>query len=705
MTMLSQARIWLALGLLSFGYSASGWSQSLDPLFERPSDITADDYSGCAGTTPSRIVDADPDNFRNLLSSLQPGDVMRLAPGNYTRSLRINGLRGAPGNCITIEGPSSGPPARFLGNGCCNTVSLTDAAYLIIRRLELDGQNIAGLEAVKAENPGDFAHHITLEYLTIVNYGATRSTVGISSKSPAWNWVIRHNFIAGAGTGMYLGNSNGEEEFVNGLIEYNVILDTVGYNAQIKYQNRRSQGLSDGTMPNVGRTIIRHNVFSKANNASLGSAGRPNLLVGKWPDSGPGSDDEYLIYGNFFYQNQADNEALFQGTGNVIFYNNVMRNDYAGGAVRLQFHDGGSPQRIRVFNNTMVSGGRGVSLTGEDTTYQQLVFGNAIFADTPIYSVDNAFDNLTDSYDAAEAYLLDPFAVAAAASGPDLSPLSGALQGPALDLNLIDASYVDAFRDFDDRARDFDTRGAYADGGTAPPPANGAPTVTLTAPVDGTTVSQGEVVAVTATADDSDGQVVEVAFYADGVLLEADTSAPFETSYTAARLGPVSLSAVALDDAGDSSAPSSVTLTVEAAAPPPPPPGPGAEVIIDNEDSAFSTVGHWPTFSTASNYGTSYQIHNPQNSANPDTATWDLAGVSPGLYEVYVQWVVSGGRSPAAPYTVHHAAGSTTIEVDQRVNGGSWQLLGSFELDANSRVVLRAVPSGKVAADAVRVVS
>ncbi len=53
---------------------------------------------------------------------------------------------------------------------------------------------------------------------------------------------------------------------------------------------------------------------------------RPNVLVGHFPLEGPGVDDDYAIYGNFFYQNR--DEALFQGEGNVALYGNLFVNEY-----------------------------------------------------------------------------------------------------------------------------------------------------------------------------------------------------------------------------------------------------------------------------------------------------------------------------------------------------------------------------------------
>lgn len=72
----------------------------------------------------------------------------------------------------------------------------------------LDGLN-QNIDAVKGEgSAGNWAHHITIEYLEIRNYRSSQQNVGISTKCPAWDWIIRKNRIIGAGTGMYLGNSD-----------------------------------------------------------------------------------------------------------------------------------------------------------------------------------------------------------------------------------------------------------------------------------------------------------------------------------------------------------------------------------------------------------------------------------------------------------------------------------------------------------------
>jgi len=200
--------------------------------------VTADDYSGCGGFSPSRVLNADPSNYESVLDAVEPGDLVSLAAGTYTSGLVLWDVAGKPEACIVIEGPSAGPPAVFTGNPCCNTVSLSNASYLVIRNLELDGQDFF-VDAVKAEPTGGFVHHLTLENLYIHGYGVDQQAVGINTKCPVWNLVVRGNVIEQAGTGAYFGDSNGGDDLANSLIEYNLIQDSVGYDLQIKHQTIR----------------------------------------------------------------------------------------------------------------------------------------------------------------------------------------------------------------------------------------------------------------------------------------------------------------------------------------------------------------------------------------------------------------------------------------------------------------------------------
>jgi hypothetical protein len=107
---------------------------------------------------------------------------------------------------------------------------------------------------------------------------------------------------------MYFGNSDGTDPFIGGLIEGNQVVNTIGYNLQIKHQRQRPE--IDGIPTGPRRTIIWRNRFVKARGGSEGPMARPNVLLGHLPVKGPGKDDEYVVYGNLFFQNP--NEALFR---------------------------------------------------------------------------------------------------------------------------------------------------------------------------------------------------------------------------------------------------------------------------------------------------------------------------------------------------------------------------------------------------------
>ena len=151
------------------------------------------------------------------------GDELQLAPGTYSDGLPIHDLKGSANNPIVIIGPVDGPPAVFLGSDTANTVSIRHSRYVEIKSLELDGVGKIG-DAIKADGGPPCAHHITIESLYIHDYDYDQQTVGISTVGcTTWGWVIRSNLIERAGTGMYFGDSHGNNPFIDGLIEFNVI--------------------------------------------------------------------------------------------------------------------------------------------------------------------------------------------------------------------------------------------------------------------------------------------------------------------------------------------------------------------------------------------------------------------------------------------------------------------------------------------------
>ncbi len=399
-----------------------------------------------------------PNDYRKALGRLQPGDTLALRAGEYRNGLRIHNLHGTEDARIHIAGPETGDPAIIYPRRGNNVVSIIDSRWVTVRDLIIDGDG-RNADGVKAEGHADFAHYITLSNLTIRNLKRAQQIVGISTKTPARGWIVRNNEIRGAGTGMYFGKA-GDAPFVDGLIEHNLVTDSIGYALQIKHQDPRPEqsDLPDGR----STTVIRHNVFAKGEDSSTGGYARPNVLLGHFPPSGPGMNDRYAVYGNLFYNNPT--ERLFQGEGDIALYSNLFVNP-AGGGIAIMAHRG-HPRRIAIFHNTVIARDTGIWFRKTEKTEQAVVRGNAIFAGKP-FSGDGASaeGNIGGAYQQADQHLQAPFADPGSLN---LVPRNGRLTGSvSLPPDLL-WDLPDAGRDFDGVERGGERFGAY-DGGKDQP--------------------------------------------------------------------------------------------------------------------------------------------------------------------------------------------------------------------------------------------
>ena len=432
-------------------------------------------------STQAAVIGADPTNYKSQMNLLQPGDTLQLAPGTYVR-LYLENRRGTPDAWITITGPTTGGEAVINGEFNKNTVEIVNCSYLAIKNLKIDSLHLNGAGISMKDSKTNASHHILIEGNTLVGQDSGQQIVGISTKAPTWGWIIRRNTIIGAGTGLYLGNSDGTCPFIGGLIENNLVKNTIGYNMEIKYQKPRPATAGTAAVPlptEPSRTIIRNNTFIKNDQVSP-DGDRPNVLVGGFPSTGAGSEDMYEIYGNFFYHNPR--EALLQASGRVTIHHNVFVD--AGpnaAAVNLRNHD--LPLKLaHVYHNTVYSTYRGISF-GSQAQQEDAVIGNLVFAATPIRSADtvkivNQADNLVDTLANAVEYVNAPSFVLGVM---DFYPLPGmrskvhpAAGGPPNEFNL------DLFQTETGFDRDFNYehtsagvektvfRGAYLGQGTNP---------------------------------------------------------------------------------------------------------------------------------------------------------------------------------------------------------------------------------------------
>jgi len=92
--------------------------------------------------------------------------------------------------------------------------------------------------------------------------------------------------------------------------------------------------------------------------------------------------------------------------------------------------------------------------------------------------------------------------------------------------------------------------------------ANVPPTAALTSPVNNSTFTAPATVQLAATANDADGTVVRVEFYAGATLLGTDTASPWSFAWQQVAAGNYSLTAVAYDNAGAPGTSAAVGISV-----------------------------------------------------------------------------------------------------------------------------------------------
>ncbi len=133
----------------------------------------------------------------------------------------------------------------------------------------------------------------------------------------------------------------------------------------------------------------------------------------------------------------------------------------------------------------------------------------------------------------------------------------------------------------------------------------------------------------------------------------------------------------------------------------------GQTVIVDNADADFTLLsGVWTTGTYGTPYGVDYNwAYSSGGGGPPGEAEWRPNLPTDGTYEVAIWYVQGANRAVNAPFTVHHRGGTTTIEVNQQINGETWLSLGSYCFQAGTSGCVRLGTDATavvVIADAVR---
>ncbi|MGI8966982.1 MAG: fibronectin type III domain-containing protein, partial [Limisphaerales bacterium] len=132
---------------------------------------------------------------------------------------------------------------------------------------------------------------------------------------------------------------------------------------------------------------------------------------------------------------------------------------------------------------------------------------------------------------------------------------------------------------------------------------------------------------------------------------------------------------------------------------------PVADIIIDNTGATF--VGTWSTGTIATDkYGTDYRYHGSGTGAN--TATYSPNILVAGNYQVYAWYPQGSNRPTAAPYLIHYNGGTGSATLNQTINGGTWNSLGTYNFavgtTGNAQVTDNFSGTPVVMADAIKFV-
>ncbi len=164
------------------------------------------------------------------------------------------------------------------------------------------------------------------------------------------------------------------------------------------------------------------------------------------------------------------------------------------------------------------------------------------------------------------------------------------------------------------------------------------PIVSLSAPTNYARFVAGETITLHAAANDPDGTVAEVSFFADGSLLGAASTAPFEIAWLDAPLGLHVLWAVARDGAGASTVSSPVHLSVNS-------PSGGATSLV-------ATGAVWKYLDDGSDQGTAW------SAPAFDDSTWAAGAAELGYGDDTESrpeaTVISYGNDPQNKYITYY---------------------------------------------------
>lgn len=120
-------------------------------------------------------------------------------------------------------------------------------------------------------------------------------------------------------------------------------------------------------------------------------------------------------------------------------------------------------------------------------------------------------------------------------------------------------------------------------------------------------------------------------------------------------------------------------------------------VILDNNGPDTYSTGKWRFTLDGNPYG-NHSLHSTQSNA---TYTYKISVPEPGEYQVLAWWIDMPEAVTNVPYTIRHQDGSSTVTVNQKLNSGMWNPLGTWQFDKAATITITSNGNGRTSADAI----
>jgi PKD repeat protein len=121
---------------------------------------------------------------------------------------------------------------------------------------------------------------------------------------------------------------------------------------------------------------------------------------------------------------------------------------------------------------------------------------------------------------------------------------------------------------------------------------------------------------------------------------------------------------------------------------------------------SLDIIGNWISSSDLAEYFRDNYLYLPAGTGQ-NQVEYYFTVPRTGQYRVFAWWPAASTNTTGARYIVNHAGGSTAYTVNQRMNGGQWNQLGSQPFNFNageySVIISDQATSGEVVADGIRV--